>query len=95
MAGNKSSEGMVTYKCMKCFAEMSVSNRRENSMDGRSCFLCKGPINKAENKINVGDIKVRMDFSESITGLKAIQREARKAIKVLRELEEQQKRVIQ
>lgn len=40
---------------------------------------------------NIADIKVRMDFSESITGLKAIQREARKATAALKELKEQKK----
>ncbi len=83
---------MVTYKCMKCFAEMSVSKQRELRMDGRNCFLCKGPIQKVENKKSVGSFTVDIDCSDALKGLKAVQREAKKATAALKELEEQKKR---
>jgi len=43
---------------------------------------------------SVGDltVKVNVDVSEALTGLKAVQREAREATKALRELEEAQNR---
>lgn len=43
-----------------------------------------------KNVRNIGDIsvKVNVDVSEALTGLKAVQREAREATKALRELEE-------
>lgn len=87
MADNKSCEGMVTYKCMKCFAEMAVSKQRETRMDGRNCFLCKGPIQKVENKKSVGSFTVDIDCSDALKGLKAVQREARKATAALKELD--------
>lgn len=39
----------------------------------------------------VGDVKVKLNLSDNIKQLKAIQREARKATAILRELEEQKK----
>lgn len=39
------------------------------------------------------NLKLALDASEAITGLKTIQREAREATRVLRELEEAQKAV--
>lgn len=45
--------------------------------------------NKSRGELS---IKVNVDVSEALTGLKAIQREARDAAKALRELEEAQKR---
>lgn len=91
MADNKSREGMVTYKCMNCYAEVAVSKRRVSRMDGRNCFLCEGPIQKVENKKSTGTITVDIDVSDALKGLKAVQREARKATKELKELDEQQK----
>ncbi|UFT98106.1 hypothetical protein KO561_12930 [Radiobacillus kanasensis] len=93
MADQKSSEGMVTYKCMKCFAEMSVCKRRESRMDGRSCFLCRGPIQNVENKESIGSLTVDVDCSDALKGLKAIQREAKKATAALKELEGQQEKI--
>ena len=46
---------------------------------------------KVKKESKVGDAKVNIDLSDNIKQLKAIQREARKAIKVLRELEEAKK----
>lgn len=43
----------------------------------------------------IGDIMVKLDFSDALTGLKAIQREARKATAALKELEEQNKGLIE
>ncbi len=45
---------------------------------------------------NVGDLTLTLDIdvSEALTGLKAIQREARKATKALRELEEVQRNTV-
>lgn len=42
----------------------------------------------ADNKSRELSIKVNVDISEALTGLKAIQREAKKATQALRELEE-------
>lgn len=45
-----------------------------------------GP-NIKQKKFNVGDVKVKLDLSDNIKQLKAIQREAKKATASLRELE--------
>lgn len=52
---------------------------------------------KEDNVKTVGELtcKVDVDISEALTGLKALQREAKKATQVLRELEEAQKGVNQ
>lgn len=39
-------------------------------------------------------VRINVDVSEALTGLKAIQREAKKATQALRELEEAQKAVM-
>ncbi|MBU5211061.1 hypothetical protein [Heyndrickxia oleronia] len=41
----------------------------------------------ADNKSRELSIKVNVDISKALTGLKALQREAKKAVKELRELE--------
>ena len=43
----------------------------------------------SDEKRSVGEltVKVNVDVSEALTGLKALQREARKAVQLLRELE--------
>ena len=48
-------------------------------------------ISKQDLKDIIGEDLNRMDFSQSIKGLKAIQREAKKANAALKELEEQKK----
>jgi hypothetical protein len=47
----------------------------------------------ADNKSRGLTVKVDVDVSEALTGLKALQREAKAATKALRELEEAQKSV--
>ncbi|NYV67578.1 hypothetical protein HYI36_20070 [Bacillus sp. Gen3] len=44
-------------------------------------------MNMADNKSRELSIKVNVDISEALTGLKALQREAKKATQALRELE--------
>lgn len=39
------------------------------------------------------NVKINVDVAEALTGLKAVQREAKKATQVLKELESQMKRV--
>lgn len=46
----------------------------------------KGSIKMAETNANLS-IKVNVDVAEAITGLKALQREAKETVRVLRELE--------
>ena len=48
----------------------------------------------ADKKSRGLSIEVDVDVSEALTGLKALQREAKKATQALRELETQQERVI-
>jgi len=47
-------------------------------------------MNMADNQSRELSIKVNVDISEALTGLKALQREAKKATQALRELEEAQ-----
>jgi succinate dehydrogenase/fumarate reductase flavoprotein subunit len=42
---------------------------------------------------SIGQLTVDLDCAEALTGLKAIQREAKKATQALRELEDAQKRI--
>lgn len=46
----------------------------------------------ADKKSSVGELKVNVDVSEAIKGLKAVQREAKKATAALKELEEETKK---
>lgn len=88
MAGKKSSEVMVTYKCMSCYVETSISKCKQMRMDGRSCFLCNGPIQEVEHKVSDTHLKVGVDVSDAIKGLKAVQREARKVARELNAVEQ-------
>ena len=47
----------------------------------------------ADKKLRGINVKINVDVSEALTGLKAVQREAKKATQALRELESQMKRV--
>lgn len=95
MAGNKSCEGKI-YKCVNCFSEEVVKD--DIKMDGRTCKKCGGhsyfvgfagiDYGSSESK-SIG--KLTIDASDTIKGLKAIQREAKKATAALKELEEQKK----
>ncbi|RDW17623.1 hypothetical protein CWR48_13995 [Oceanobacillus arenosus] len=105
MADNKSCEGkLTTLECMKCGYREVFTEQQFRFTDGLSCDVCNGPtqpaLTRPEDKIRNRRMKsqstktnlsMNMDFSESIKGLKAIQREAKKATAALKELEEQKK----
>ena len=110
MAGNKSSEGKVTtLECIDCGYREVFTERQFKLVDGFQCDACDGPVlpaitkpgeevrnRKTNNKSkSVGSFHVDIDCSDALKGLKAIQREAKKATQALKELEEQQKRVMQ
>lgn len=72
---------------------MNMADKNEKSRGVRFGYT------GGDNTINLSDkepgtgaltVKVNIDVSEALTGLKAVQREAREAAKALRELEEAQ-----
>lgn len=101
MADKQSREAdNVLYKCIECDSHTVI----KNGVDSKRCFYCDGMLdpmsltnldvtNHSKKTINYGMVTVDIDVSDALTGLKAVQREARKATRSLRELEEQQKKV--
>ncbi len=94
MADNKSCEDKYRiWKCVECGSRFGFPIN-DYKQDGFKCRICQGIVVEDEI-VHCGvdfstgrDLSVRMDFSESIKGLKAIQSEARKATSSLKEFEQ-------
>lgn len=99
MADNKSREDFVNviHQCLEC----GNHHVFENGVDGNVCDYCDGqlkargltnlPITK--EKYDIGAFAVTADVSDALKGLKAVQREARKATQALKEFDLEQKRI--
>ncbi|WP_313894692.1 hypothetical protein [Psychrobacillus sp.] len=87
MADNKSCEETFSYECAWCRCKIQTIKRR---IDGTRCPYCGGNLNRIEKKVSIANVK--LDLSDSIKELKAIQREAKKATAALKELESIQTR---
>jgi len=102
MADNKSCEGkLTTLECMECGYREVFTERQFKCTDGLSCDVCDSPtrpvLTRSGEKINnrrmkkhyakPSTINTTLDVPDVIKGLKAIQREARKATAALKELE--------
>lgn len=97
MADKKSSEDNVLYQCIECQRHRVI----RNGQDGNTCNYCDGYLkaigftnlptsNEGKKIIHHGGITITADVSDALKGLKAVQREARKATQALKELEVQQ-----
>ncbi|WP_156290776.1 hypothetical protein [Oceanobacillus salinisoli] len=97
MADKKSSEGKeaLIYYCFPCDKDYVV-DPADPRKDGRTCNQCgthlmfKGGVDYSSGKdktISAGTLIITADVSDAIKGLKAIQREAKKATAALKELE--------
>ncbi|QGH35148.1 hypothetical protein GI584_14325 [Gracilibacillus salitolerans] len=107
MAVDKSCEGKVTtLECMECGYREVFTERQFKFTDGLGCNRCEGPVQPVitrsgeevnnrrmkQKKISAGTLIITADVSDTIKGLKAVQREAKKTTASLKELEEQQKK---
>lgn len=91
---------LYTYECVGCRA---IFRTEKSTQAGMKCPDCgwnmifsnpeKIAIPTSQRKVrSAGRLTVDVDVSDALTGLNAVQREARKTIQVLKELEELQKR---
>lgn len=90
MADKQSREGLVMY-CFPCNRE-SVVLPSDPRKDGRACSQCGGHLHvkrpiAIEDTKSAGQIKLDVDCEDALKGLKAVQREAKKATAALKELE--------
>lgn len=94
---------LTTLECMECGHREVFTERQFKYTDGLSCEVCNGPVQpaitspgekinnrrvkKRENAKSIGTLTVDIDVSETLKGLKAVQREAKLTIKLLKEVE--------
>jgi hypothetical protein len=86
------------YKCLSCDHGDFEKGKRKDYKEVLLCPKCNGlyvdswKIHKyahlKEKKNSVGKLTVEIDVSEALKGLKAVQREAKKAAQALKEVEE-------
>lgn len=92
---------LAVYECLCCEHRGPVRGKKEDYSEVKVCPNCNGAfvdtwkIAKYKQKEKPADllsVKINVDCSESLKGLKAITRVAKKATAALKELEEQQER---
>ncbi|MGN8647899.1 hypothetical protein ACTNEO_05090 [Gracilibacillus sp. HCP3S3_G5_1] len=90
MADNKS---CVDNECIRCGKTYKKSSDKPSFR--KLCDTCKSEENNKHyddpKNINAGTITIDIDCQDALKGLKAIQREAKKATAALKELEGQQR----
>jgi Zn finger protein HypA/HybF involved in hydrogenase expression len=86
---SESNNQVEMFACANCGLE--VRTKHSEFVEGTNCPKCKKPLFLVGQKNNM-NLKINVEVSEALKGLKAVQREARKATAALKELEEQQKR---
>lgn len=95
---------VTTLECKECGFREVFTERQFETTDGLNCYICGGPTwpstTRQGEKLNNRRMKVKkngnssrkltidMDVSQVIKGLKAVQREAKKTIRLLKEVEE-------
>lgn len=79
------SEDNILYQCIKCNHKAVLIN----GVDGNECNYCGGHLNALcyTNLPATENQRIDIDCSSAIKGLKALQRETKKAIGALKELE--------
>ncbi|MET3658167.1 hypothetical protein [Sporosarcina psychrophila] len=85
------------YECLSCEHTDIVRGKRKEYSEVQLCPKCNGlyvDIWKLEKykhlkkkRKSIGELKINMDVSEALKGLKAVQREAKKTARALREVE--------
>lgn len=94
---------MTTLECMMCGYREVFTERQFKFTDGLRCNECDSPVqasitkpgekinnrrmNKRGNSKSVGTLTIELDCSDALKGLKAVQKEAKKAAAALREVE--------
>lgn len=94
----------TTLECMVCGYREVFTENQFKFTDGLRCCQCEGMvipsrtrtgeeinnrrIKKQDNSRTIGMLTVDIDCSEALKGLKAVQREAKKAAQALKEVEE-------
>lgn len=92
MADHKSCEGNHCIKCGQIIASTVKGSEDDKESARIICDNCYKYYDDPKN-INAGTITVDIDCADALKGLKAIQREAKKATAALKELEEQQRKL--
>lgn len=84
----------ILYQCIKCQRHRVI----KNGIDGNRCNYCDGYLNAVgftnlstskdyKESTSIGKLRVDINCSDALTGLKAVQREAKKATAALKEFE--------
>lgn len=93
----------TTLECMECGYREVFTEGQFKFTDGLCCNVCEGPVKpsitrlgekinnrrmkKQDNTRSVGTLIVDIDCSEALKGLKAVQREAKRTVQALKEVE--------
>jgi hypothetical protein len=100
MAEKRESNTKYVLECGRCKSELHVSKQR--MVEGKDCPFCKGPLihkyvsgvdYSSSNDVTVSQLRVDIEVSDALKGLKAVTRAAKKATAALNELEEQQSKL--
>ncbi|MGE6515198.1 hypothetical protein [Lysinibacillus sphaericus] len=85
------------YECLSCNHSETVRGERKDYKEALFCPKCKGlfvDIWKIRNyehlrkpKTSVGSLKIGIDVSNALKGLKAVERQAKNTVRALREVE--------
>ena len=86
---SESNNQVEMFACANCGLE--VRTKHSEFVEGTNCPKCKKPLFLVGQKNNM-NLKINVEVSEALKGLKAVQREARKATAALKELEEHKKK---
>lgn len=94
---------LTTLECMVCGYREVFTESQFKFTDGFRCNECDSPVQpsitrpgekinnrrmkKQVNRKSIGTLTVDIDCSEALKGLKAVQREAKKAVQALKEVE--------
>jgi DNA-directed RNA polymerase subunit RPC12/RpoP len=87
----------LNWKCMRCGHVIHISRQKARFFDGATCEECGGPISpinppktpvtEKSKPISELTVKVNIDCSDALKGLKAVQREIRKTVVSFKDLQ--------
>jgi Zn-finger nucleic acid-binding protein len=94
---------LAVYKCLCCNHSEHIRGKKEDYSEVKVCPKCNGAFvdtwkiakYQQSNSKNLSSLRVKIDIdcSDALKGLKAVTRAAKKATDALKELEEQQSKL--
>ncbi|MBU5342280.1 Sir2 family NAD-dependent protein deacetylase [Caldifermentibacillus hisashii] len=94
---------VTTLECMECGFREVFTERQMQFNDGLNCYKCGGPVKptitrpgempnnrrmkEKKSGKSAGKLTIDIDVTGVVKGLKAVQREAKKTIRLLKEVE--------